>query len=270
MKLEMNRAWNQAISLIGANKDVVGVVAGVFFFLPYFAFTLAIPPLAPVENVQATEIIVRQMGEFYGDFWWVMILLSLIQSIGMLGLMALLTDHRRPTVGEALRIGASKVLSYIGAYLLAGIALASGIMAALFLASFAGATAAVLVMLVAVVLMVYVFIKLSLLPAVLVKEDIANPVIALRRSWQLTKGNSVRLFAFYFLLILTLLVLVSVLSLVTGLIFGLLGGEALRIGGAAVNSAMNAAWATLFLAVISAVHDQLGGTSKSQITDTFA
>jgi hypothetical protein len=32
---------------------------------------------------------------------------------------------------------------------------------------------------------------------------------------------------------------------------------------------MNAIWATVFLAVLAAVHDQLGGTSSVEISETF-
>ena len=43
MKLDMNRAWTDALSLIQANLGVVAIVAGVFFFLPYLAFMLLMP-----------------------------------------------------------------------------------------------------------------------------------------------------------------------------------------------------------------------------------
>ena len=39
MKLEMNRAWNDAVRLVRRSREVVLIVAGVFFFLPYLAFT---------------------------------------------------------------------------------------------------------------------------------------------------------------------------------------------------------------------------------------
>ena len=43
----MNRAWNDALRLLRASRDVILIVAGAFFFLPYFAFMLLTPdPLA--------------------------------------------------------------------------------------------------------------------------------------------------------------------------------------------------------------------------------
>ena len=46
MKLDINRAWTDAINLIQTNLSVVAVVAGVFFFLPYLAFALLMPEMA--------------------------------------------------------------------------------------------------------------------------------------------------------------------------------------------------------------------------------
>ena len=271
MKLEMNRAWNEAMALIGANKDVVLVVAGVFFFLPYFGFMLMVPNVGmSMSDPAASEQAAEQMMAFYSRFWWLMLVLSLVQGIGMLGILALLTDHRRPTVAEALMIGARKVLPYIAAYLLLGMGI--GLVAVvLFGAAVASGSiaAGVFIGFVAVAVMAYAFTKFSLVPAVLVKEDVGNPVKALVRSWRLTKGNSLRLFGFYFLLIIALAVVMMVVSLVITFSLGVLGQEAMTFGGALVSSLMNAVWATAFLAVLSAVHDQLGGTSSAQISETF-
>lgn len=270
MKLEMNRAWGQAMALIGANKDVVFVVAGVFFFLPYLIFLMAMPQMAAMSDPATAEAAFEQMGAFYADAWWAMLLISILQGIGMLGLLALLTDHRRPTVGEALKIGASKILSYLAAYILLAIAVG---MVAMLLIGGTAATGSVAIgfvgLTVAFALAAYAFVKFSLVAPVLVKDGVANPVTALQRSWRMTKGNSFRLFAFYFLLVIALLVLMMVISLVVGLVLALFGPGAQTFGSALMGSLMNALWATIFLAVLAAVHDQLGGTSKAQISETF-
>jgi len=270
MKLEMNRAWGQAMALIGANKDVVFVVAGVFFFLPYMIFLMAMPEMAALSDPATADAAFEQLGAFYADAWWAMLLISILQGIGMLGLLALLTDHRRPTVGEALRIGASKILSYLAAYILLAIAVG---MIAMVLIGGAAATGSVGIGLVgfllAFALAAYAFVKFSLVAPVLVKEGVTNPVTALARSWRMTKGNSFRLFAFYFLLVIALFVLMMVISIVVGLALTLFGPGAQAFGSALMGSLMNAIWATVFLAVLAAVHDQLGGASRAQISQTF-
>jgi hypothetical protein len=124
----------------------------------------------------------------------------------MLGLLALLTDHRRPTVAEALKIGFRKVFSYIGAYLIAGFAIALAAFVLIGLTAAVSTALAFVGVIALFLILAYAMVKLSLVPAVLVKEDVANPITALSRSWRLTKGNSFRLFFFYFLIVLVMII----------------------------------------------------------------
>ena len=43
MKLDMGRAWSDAIALLRGNQQVILIVAGVFFFLPNLALALLMP-----------------------------------------------------------------------------------------------------------------------------------------------------------------------------------------------------------------------------------
>ena len=109
MKFDMGAAWNEAMRLLAANRQVVAIVAGVFFFLPYLAFMLLF--MNQMEALEASQManpdpgaVGKAMFGFYGEIWWVLVLMAVIQAIGMLGLLALLTDRSRPTVGQALAI----------------------------------------------------------------------------------------------------------------------------------------------------------------------
>ena len=132
------------------------------------------------------------------QYWWLFLIVALLQAIGMLGLLALLTDRRRPTVAEALKTGATKVLPYIAAYLLLGIGLALAVMILATLAGLSGARLLwpVVVVILALVAWVALFVRFSLVGPVMVRENVINPLRALGRSWALTKGDgmaSVRL-----------------------------------------------------------------------------
>ena len=90
MKFDMTAAWNEAMRLANANRDVLLVVAGVFFFLPYVAFMLLFRDrMNALEAAQASrpdpEAASAAMMGFYGDIWWVILLIAVIQGIGMLG-----------------------------------------------------------------------------------------------------------------------------------------------------------------------------------------
>jgi hypothetical protein len=273
MKLEMNRAWNDAVRLVRRSREVILIVAGVFFFLPYLAFMLVAPdPMAGLGAAQPQDMeqTMKVMSEFYSQVWWAIVLIAILQGIGMLGLLALLTDRRRPTVGEAIRIGASKVLSYVAAYLMFGMIFATVVMLLASLAALSGATALVgVIFVLAFIAWVVLFVRFSLVGPILVKEGTANPVTALIRSWRLTAGNTWRLFAFFFLLVIATFVVTMLASAILSLGFGLFGAESARIGDALVMSLVNAAWATLFLAVLSAVHDQFSTPSQAELSGTF-
>lgn len=275
MKFDMSAAWNEATRLVSANRAVVLIIAGVFFFLPYVVFmmivgdqTAALQAGAGAGNGDPEAAMEALMG-FYASIWWMVLLFMAFQYIGMLGLLALLKHRSRPTVGEALKIGATCFPSYFVAQLLVGL-----VTLLLFLIPFAigaagSVAAAVIVGIFAVVAVLYVFTKFSLAAPIIVIDRVLNPLTALARSWRLTKGNSVRLFLFYFLLILAVIVVGIVVSIVFGLVFALLGPEGALIGNALVAGLLNAVWATLFLAALAAAHRQLGGERPETVSETF-
>jgi hypothetical protein len=273
MKLDINRAWTDAINLIQTNLSVVAVVAGVFFFLPYLAFVLFMPDVSAMgieSNPQDPTAAFNQVMALYADIWWMIALLTVAQTIGTLALLALLRAGNRPTVGQAIAIGAigfltsiaATIIFYIGFSVVAGLILGA--------AMAAGVTALTVILGIAIfVAFVYIAIKLSLLAPVIAIEKVYNPFAALVRSWRLTKGNSLRIFAFLALLIIAVVVVSMVLGLIVGLVFGLAGGEVARIGGGLFNSLLNAVYVVLMLGVLAAIHRQLAGPDAEMVSETF-
>ncbi|QSB44801.1 hypothetical protein EB810_00735 [Altererythrobacter sp. FM1] len=274
MKFDMSKAWEDATRLISANRDVMLVVAGVFFFLPYFAFALLMGNrMTEVEASMASngdpEAAMQAMTALYGSIWWVIILVTIVQGIGMLGLLALLTDRRRPTVGEALAIGAKLFVPYLVAQLLVGFAMGLLMIVPIAIGAAGSVAAAVIVGLALVVLAIYVFVKFVMVAPVIAIERVSNPIAALRRSWRLTKGNSLRIFLFLMLLMLAIAVVGSVIGLIVGLILAIGGPEVATIGQAIISGLMNSVWITLLLAVLAAIHHQLTGGSPEAVSETF-
>lgn len=274
MKFDMSRAWNDATALLGSNRDVLLIVAGVFFFLPYLAMALLLPNYAtsletsaanPADVDQAFE----QMVEVYGQIWWALLLVLIIQGIGMLAVLALLTDRSRPTVGEAIGIGAKGLPSYIGTQLLQSLLIVLIIAIPFFMAASGAVLIGAILSLVALVACIYLMVKFSLTSPVIGIDRLLNPIAVLQRSWRLTKGNSVRLFLFYLLLLIAATVLSIVIGLVVGLIAALAGdGGALIISGV-LNALLNMIFVVVLLAVLAAVHRQLAGPSAAAVSETF-
>lgn len=278
MEFDMGRAWNDAMALLRANRDVVLIVAAVFFFLPYLALVLLTPDYAtamggggmrqPADPSQAFDQAFKQMAEAFDQVKWLVLGSALLQGIGMLGLLALLTDKRRPTVGEALVIGAKCLIPYMLAQLLMGMVLVL-IMVVPIIASAGGIAFGLLLGLVAVVALCYVMTKFSLVAPVVAIERVMNPLTALQRSWRLTKGNSVRLFFFYVLLFIVAMVISIVVNLFVGLFSALGGQTAALIANGVLQGFFNMTVVVLFLAVLAATHKQLAGPSHEAVSETF-
>jgi hypothetical protein len=273
MKFDMSAAWNEATRLMAANRDVLLVVAGVFFFLPYVAFMLLfMNEMAALEAAQSANPDPSAMGEamfgFYGEVWWVVLLMALVQGVGMIGLLALLSDRSRPTVGEALMSGVRLLLPYVGAQLLLSCIYGLLILVPIAVGVATSAATGVLVGLVAAVALAYLFVKFLLVSPVIAIEKTANPLAAMGRSWRLTKGNSLRLFFFVLLLLVALVIVGAVVSMIFGLGLALAGSEIALVGNAIVSGLINAAFYVVFLAVLAAVHRQLAGTRGEAAPET--
>lgn len=275
IKLDMGKAWNEAVALLSANKDVVLIIAAVFFFLPNAIGNVALPAPTELEAMAASgaepdlEAMTAVMQAYFLSNWWAFLLLSLFQAIGMLGLLALLTDAARPTVGEALGFGAKALLPYFAAQFLSALLIIALVSVLVGIGALINTGVAALLALVGLVLAIYLMVKFSLLSAVIGIEKTLNPLRVLQRSWQLTKGNSLRLFGFYVLLFVVFIVI----SLIAGMVFAIFGimGEQIGFFGAAIGGAvLSMAVASVMLAVFAAIHRQLSGSSNEAAKETFA
>ena len=278
MNFDSSRAWRDAMALVQANREVLIAVAGVFFLLPGIASALFLTDyqnnlMANIGNSAA----VRQLME--GNVGKVMsfgLISLLLQSVGHMAMLALLTDRTRPTVGQALGI-AVRAFPTLAATIL--IVFAGYLLGALIYAVFAGVLGVatgiemltfVLILLLAGV-MVYVMVKLSLTMPVIVIEKVLNPFAALTRSWRLTRGNSLRLFLFYLLLVLIYLVIATVFGGGIMLIATLAAGEGTLslVVTALVSGLFGAVASLLITAILAAIHRQLAGPSAESLGATF-
>lgn len=277
-KLDMGKAWTQATGMIGSNRDTIGAIAGLFFFLPAFALALFVPelvnpqPAAPAgaDPQVAMQAALAQMSNAYSDNWALFLALTIAQFVGSLSLLALLTDRRRPTVGEALSTGIRSILAYLAAQILSALAIGLAIGLPLGIVAAAGSPVAVaLVGFVMFLIGAYLFVKFSLIAPIIAIDEERNPMKALAQSWRLTKGNSFRIVAFLLLLFITIGIIAALVSGILGLVLSALGAQVAQIGNGVVNAAVNTVIGVVFLVVIAAVHRQLSGHSPEGLAKTF-
>ncbi|QIQ86986.1 hypothetical protein [Erythrobacter sp.] len=277
MKLDMGRAWNDAMGLLSANFAVIATVLGLFYFLPQFAIALfapdasatAAPDLPPDASPEMVmEALNETFSAAYADIWPYILLTAVLGYVGALAVLALLRREGNPTVGEALKAGIIGTPSYFATQLLFGLGAGLFIVLPVALVGAIAPIAAVLVGLLLVVVLVYAAFKLLLVPAVIGIEGDLNPFAVMARSWRLTKGNTLRIFTFVVLLFVVLIIVTIIVSLVAGLIFAAMGDEAVRIGGGFISALTNAAVGAIYLTVIAAIHRQLSG-DRERVIETF-
>ena len=118
---DSSRAWTEASGAVSANREVLLALAGVFLVLPAFArgMLVAGPPAQEGATVQA---MLATMGEYYQRAAPVLIAVALVHVIGTLAMLALFTDHTRPTVAEAIKRGFACAPTVIMAQIILGAA----------------------------------------------------------------------------------------------------------------------------------------------------
>ena len=267
MKLDLNSAWDSAMKLIGGNREVILVLAGVFFFLPYVVFSLLVPTDA-LTAAGTAETMDRAAMEgaliaFTAQYWWAIVLLALVQTVGATAVMAIIGDPARPTVGDAMKRGAVLLISQLAAQMLMSVGMVILFMIALMIGALGGSHGLIMVLAVlSIPVIIYLAARLSLAGATIAIARMANPVAALGASWRLTKANGLRLAAFYTLLIVAFLVIGQVIGLLISLLTALPGADFAAILDALLSGLLNAAFAVMIYAVFAAVHRQLAQAAR--------
>lgn len=283
MEFDMNRTWAQAVALVGANFQLLAVIAGIFLLLPSAAFYVAMPDLlTSLEQTDDPDLMMSMLQDSMGPLIGYGLVAMLAQIIGYLGMIALMGEDR-PTVGEALKRALSMTPSAIGATLLlvlvyAAVSVVLSLLLGVVIAGMAslaggGLTAVATFVGVAATLvaLVYVVTRFTLTMPAIVLDGLANPLNAMMRSWQLTNKHAMKIFVFYALLFISYLVISLILGSVFGLVavaFGNGAGSALVLGLA--NGLIGAAVAMVFSGILVSMHQQLSGVSSQRIEDTFS
>lgn len=269
MKFSMSAAWNEAMAMFSANREVLLIVAGIFFFLPSVITALVMPDFQQtmMSNPEAFQTEIKVM---YASWGWLFFLMLLAQIVGYLALLSLLRDHNRPTVGEAIRAGLVGLLPAIGTYFVMVLAMGLALGLLIGLAVAINVTAvSVIVGVLCFVAFVYMTVKFSLAAPVIALDKVGNPFKVLARSWALTKGNSFRIFLFYFLIFICYMVISMIVGIPLGLLMLAIGTKVGLFINGVVSGALAAVVGSLFVAVLASVHRQLSGPSAEAVSDVF-
>jgi hypothetical protein len=237
-KLDFTAAWKDAIALLKANLELILPIAGVFFLLPIVVLGYAVPQPEIVPGASG-DAAMAQMSEFIAAFFPAMLVASLISMIGSLAIYAIVLKQDRPSVGQALTMALSMFIPLLLANILGGLATLVG-----FIFLFVPG--------------IYLAIKFSLTGPALVAEDIKSPIAALSRSWQLTKGNSLYIFAFFLIIGIVGLIIMGVSSGILSAIFNMILPASIGLlVSAVISGILQAIFSVVMMFVGIAIYRQL-------------
>jgi hypothetical protein len=198
----------------------------------------------------------------------------------------LTSDRHEPSVGAAMTAGLGAILPLFGVLVL--VLVAGFVVALVFSIAIGGAalgTQSSAVGVIAGLAMlagaVYLALRLSMtLPAIAI-EDHRNPITALRRSWDMTRGHVLRLLALFVIVGVVMgLVAFTVLSATAGGMMASMAAGGGAPGAVPSMAAMGSFFVAMVLfgltlgiflmALIGAIHRQLSGESVAEVEATFA
>lgn len=263
MTFDMNRAWDEAVRMLKANRELVLVLAGLFFFLPVFAVGIFVPETLTGPDFSTAADRMQVTMDYYNRNSGWLLLIQLIQALGMLSVLALFA-RRRLTVAQAIIAGAVALVPLLVAqfFLLLAFALLGGLVVGI-----AGAVSQALAVAVAIlVFLIAVFVTARVVPLMpmLVADRRFNPFGALVDSWRLTAGKGWRILGFLILIGVAILVVSMLLRGVIGLLTALISNaEAANLISSALSGLFSAFWLTLIMAILMAIYRQLTASSSA-------
>jgi len=267
MKLDGGLVWRDANAMVTANREVLAVLAGVFFLLPSLAFSLFMPQPEPPAGADVKQLMAL-LREFYVAAAPWFLGMTLIQSVGQLAVLALLARAGHATVGDALREGVAGLLPFLATQLI--LALIGGLAAGMLLGLGAMAGSPLLAGLLIAALAVvaaWAGMRLMLIQPVIAVEMQRNPVAVLRRSWQLTRGNAGRILLYVMLMAVAVFIILGVAGALVGIVLALVAGpQAAQIGNAVIGAVLGSAFTLYLIASLAAMHRQLGGSEAAGMT----
>lgn len=185
--------------------------------------------------------------------------------------------RHQATLGEAMASGIRCVPTLFGVAVLAIIALialvaAFSIVSAVLVAGVKSSGLGLLVSLALLMGFAYLGMRLSMVLPVVANEDQRNPIHAIGRSWQLTRGHALKLFLLF---LMVALVIGGIGLLMVMLTIGIPSAGSAPNGAGVIGLfiAMIVFGLTIgiyFIALVAAIHNQLSGPALDDMAETFA
>lgn len=266
-KASISRAWEDTRAIATREGRLLAAVALALLVLPGLVGDMILPtPKAGVGG----------MPDISGPRVAGLAIILLISMVGQLALIRLASGDRT-TVGGAIGHAARRTPVYVAAlliWMLPFVVAAGAIASTMKVGDTAspGAGIAALGLLILVLGFIFVFVRMLMTGPVASNEPV-GPVAVVRRSWDLTRGNWLRLFGFFILFFVVLFVVMIVIGAVVGslaqVIFGNL--DSMTVGAflvSLVSQTVGAVLQVLLSVMLARIYVQLTG-GAANVSEVF-
>ncbi len=236
--------------LFRRDRDLLLSIAGVFILLPSLALAMLTDRPVPPEGADFETIAATVQAFYISNFVWIA-LVGIASGFGAVAMLVLILDRNATSVREALSRALTLVVPYWALGIITG--------AAVFLGSLA-----------LILPGIYIFIKLLVAGPVMVAEQLSNPVAAMRRSWEITKGNSLRIFSFVAIVGITAFFIYVTSATIFGIIIRLaVSADLADTLTTVVDSTLSTLLSVLMICVYASVYRQLNGPNRTSLAREF-
>ncbi len=238
-----SKGWDEVRALLTNERSLLVALGGAFFLLPSLALSFILP--APAEAT------LQALAQAIAPYFPIIFLVSIVQLLGQATVWTLVMAEERLTVGQAIAASLQFLPFYFVINVCANIAIGIGL-ALLILPG------------------LYLAARLAPVGAIAVAERHRWPVSAFRRSFEVTKGNALPVFAFLLIVGIVYLIVSMVASIVFGSVFALAGLD-MQPGGigssllSVVSGIISATGSVIFTLMQVAIYRQLTGADKVAI-----
>jgi hypothetical protein len=253
-KLSISQAWDETRAVLARDGKLIGTVALALFVLP----GLVLGVVTPAKPQPGAWMLVG----------FVAVLVTLVGQLAIIRL----SIEPHVSVAEAIGHGARRLLPYILSILMWAVPF---LLLGSLLSTMVGKDVehpnggAVLGLAVLTAIGVFVGVRLVLAAAVASAEPV-GPLAILRRSWDLTRGNWWRLFAFLILFVGAAFVLIIAAGTMMGLIARAVFGDvsALSVGGlllAIIAQLVSAFVSVILFVMLARIYAQRAGRAEAEV-----
>lgn len=236
MKFSYDRAWADIVAMARAHVEILLVLAGVFLLLPDFARAIFVPS-PKIESFDWAAI--ETLNIYFRENGLALFLLGLPTLLGSAAILSMLLDPRKPTVGAALKVALVMLPSLVVLSWLTQFAILGG----LFLLIVPG---------------IYLLGRLAVAQAAAMAERQMNPLKAIARSFELTRGNGWRVAGISLLFAIVAAITARAIGAIIGIILSLIVPSAALVQVTALLSAtLGAVTLLLMLLLAAAIYRQL-------------